>query len=325
MKKWLLGIVGALVVLGLAFVLGPRPEVSDTVRFDPATIGDDVDEWLNLREADVPNLKEGARRRIVWADPATKARTPLAIVYLHGFSATTEEVRPLRDQVAQTLGANLHFARLTGHGRDGRAMATGSANAWLNDTAEALAVGRRIGERVILMSTSTGGTLGTWAAENPKLMEGVAGHVMISPNYEVAAGGAGMLTMPWGRTLVPMIAGAQRSFEAMNDEHGRWWTTQYPTVALIPMQATVERAAAVAVEDIAQPALFVFHPDDTVVKASATEAVAARWGANTGAKASVHRVTSSQDPNNHVIAGRILSPANTEPLAAVIVDWVRAL
>ena len=320
-------IVLALVVLGLAalFYLGPRPQVGDTVTFDAAAIGDDPEAYLAAREAEVANLKEGAQKRIVWADPAAKAKTPLAVVYVHGFSATTEEVRPLPDIVAKELGANLHFARLTGHGRDGAGMADGSADAWLDDVAEAIAIGRRIGDRVILLSASTGGTLTTWAAQLPGMMENVAGQAMISPNFAVVDPNAALLTLPWGRQLLPAVVGAQRSFEAMNEEHGRWWTTSYPTVALIPMQATVERAAKVPVEDIAVPALFIFHPDDKVVRSDVTEQVAARWGKNTGAKVEIERVTQAEDPFNHVIAGRILSPSNTEPLAARIVEWARGL
>ena len=93
------------------------------------------------------DIRPGLQKEIVWADPATKAKTPLAIVYIHGFSASKGEVRPLPDKVAAALGANLFYTRLTGHGQDGAAMANGSVNAWINDYAEAIAIGRAIGDR----------------------------------------------------------------------------------------------------------------------------------------------------------------------------------
>jgi hypothetical protein len=43
------------------------------------------------------------------------------------------------------LGANLYFARLKGHGRSGDAMLEGSVQAWVDDFAEAVAIGRRLG------------------------------------------------------------------------------------------------------------------------------------------------------------------------------------
>ena len=71
------------------------------------------------------DIRPGLQKEIVWANPATKTKTPLAIVYIHGFSASKGEVRPLPDKVASALGANLFFTRLTGHGEDGAAMAEG--------------------------------------------------------------------------------------------------------------------------------------------------------------------------------------------------------
>jgi hypothetical protein len=79
----------------------------------------------------------------------------VAIVYVHGFSASKAEVRPLPDRVAAALHANLFFTRLTGHGQDGTAMAKGSINAWVNNHAEAIAIDRAIGERVVVIGTST--------------------------------------------------------------------------------------------------------------------------------------------------------------------------
>nr|WP_287339345.1 hypothetical protein [Mesorhizobium sp.] len=96
------------------------------------------------------------------------ARTPLSIVY----SASKGEVRPLPDEVADQLDANL-YTRLTGHGQGGAAMADGSVNAWINDYEEALAIGRAIGDKVIVIATSTGGSLAAWAATQPGASEGV--------------------------------------------------------------------------------------------------------------------------------------------------------
>jgi hypothetical protein len=67
----------------------------------------------------------------------------------------------------ESLGANLYFARLKGHGRSGDAMLEGSVQGWIDDFAEAVAIGRRLGERVVIMATSTGASLATSAAAGP--------------------------------------------------------------------------------------------------------------------------------------------------------------
>ena len=42
-------------------------------------------------------------------------------------------------------------------------MADGSVNAWINDYAEAIAIGRAIGDKVVVIGTSTGASLATFA------------------------------------------------------------------------------------------------------------------------------------------------------------------
>ena len=125
-------------VLVIAFLLGPRVAVDTTVTFDPAAIGSDPEAYLARQERSVKSVRPGQEKEIIWADPATKSKTPISIVYVHGFSASKWEVRPLPDKVAAALGANLFYTRLTGHGLRIAPMADVSVNAWVNDCAEAI-------------------------------------------------------------------------------------------------------------------------------------------------------------------------------------------
>ncbi|MEL7228606.1 MAG: alpha/beta fold hydrolase [Pseudomonadota bacterium] len=325
MKKIVKYVLLMLAGLALVLILGPSEEADTTIAFKADSIGDDVDAYLATRESAFADIIPGAQKRVVWADPLGKTKTPYAIVYVHGFSATSEEIRPVPDNVAQALGANLHFARLAGHGRGADPMAEASVNKWMNDVAEALAIGRRIGDKVVVISTSTGGTLMTLAATKPALMRNVVGNVMISPNFAVQAAGADILLLPWARQLIPHAFGEYREWEPKNEEQRKWWSTRYPNVALLPMQAAVSAAGNVAYEELDLPTLFVFHPDDGVVKSDVTEQVAARWGGNSGAEATVQRVAQSDDTSKHVVAGAILDPDNTEPVTNKILDWIKTL
>lgn len=302
-------------------MFGPREPADLTVTFDPASIGEDPDAYLARTEADIPNLRPGDGKEIVWAYPASHAKTPLAIVYIHGFSSSKEEVRPMPDEVARRLGANLFFTRLAGHGRDSAAMREASVNDWINDLAEAIAIGRRIGERVVVISSSTGATLATVGATVPGLMDGVAGLVMMSPNFALLDRYAFVLDMPYARTFGPWFAGASREFTVANPDQAEHWTIRYPTVALLPMGALVRAARRADIEAIAIPAFFLFSPADQIVDPQATEEVAARWRA----PKSVLQVPKTGDAANHILAGRILSPATTDEIAARIADWIEAL
>ncbi|MBZ9810804.1 MULTISPECIES: alpha/beta hydrolase [unclassified Mesorhizobium] len=316
-----LAVLGLVAILALAFVLGPRVPVDTTIRFDPSAIGDDPQAYVARTEAAISGIRDGLEKEIIWANPMVHARTPLSIVYIHGFSASKGELRPLPDEVADQLDANLFFTRLTGHGQDGAAMTQGSVNAWINDYEEALAIGRAIGDKVIVISTSTGGSLAAWAATQPGASDGVAAIAFISPNFGVKASGADILTMRWGKQIAELVAGKERSFMPRNALHEKFWTTSYPLAATLPMQALTELAYGAPVEKAVVPALFIFSDSDSVVRSDRTREIAGRWGAP-------HELVPADDTgdaDNHVIAGDALSPSTTTFLAQRIAVWIEAV
>jgi pimeloyl-ACP methyl ester carboxylesterase len=200
-------------------------------------------------------------------------------------------------------------------------MLDGSVQGWVDDFAEAVAMGRRLGERVVIMATSTGASLATWAATQPALMRDVVGLVQFSPNYGIQASGSGLLTMPWAEQLVRLIVGERRAFETRNELHRQFWTYEYPSAALLPMASLVDLANAVDPGTITLPSLFVYSPLDQVIRPELVRDKASRWG---GPAATVE-VTDSDDPSHHVIAGDALSPSTTERLAARTAEWISGL
>ncbi|TSE02658.1 alpha/beta hydrolase [Mesorhizobium intechi] len=320
-RRIVLAVLALVAVLALAFLFGPRVPVDTTIRFDPSVIGDDPQAYVAKVEAAVPGIRDGLEKEVVWANPMVHGKTPLSIVYIHGFSASKGEVRPLPDDVAELLDANLFYTRLTGHGQDSAAMTQGSVNAWINDYEEALAVGRAIGDKVIVISTSTGGSLAACAATQPGASDGVAAIAFISPNFGVKASGAEILTMPWGKQIAELVIGKERSFVAHNALHQKFWTTKYPVAATLPMQALTELAYGAPVEKAGIPALFIFSDSDRVVRPDRTREIAGRWGA----PHELVPVDDTGDPDNHVIAGDALSPSTTAFLAQRIAVWIEAV
>lgn len=320
-RRVIYGFLLLILALGIGFLLGPRETVDVSVKFDPAKIGNDPDAYLAKTEGEVAGIRDGLQKEIIWAFPNSKAKTKLAIVYVHGFSASKGEIRPVPDEAAAALGANLFYTRLTGHGQNGPAMAVATVNDWVNDYAEAMAIGRIIGEKVVVIATSTGAGLATWAATQPNLSENVAGMVLVSPNYGVQASGSFLLTMPWGRQLANIIVGPEREFTPVNELHGKFWTPKYPTGAVLPMAAQTKLARDVQVEEIKIPALFIFADTDKVVRSDLTRERIARWGAKTRTLI----IEKPDDPYQHVVAGEALSPNKTEEAAAAITGFARSL
>lgn len=325
--------VSVLKWLGLAFLLvwgvvallgwiGPTEPADLTVApvdVPPAT---DLDAWLNTREATVPNLRDNAHKRVVWAaEPGVQ--TPLAVVYLHGFSASPEEIRPVPDLVAQALGANLYFTRLAGHGADSAAMMQGSVQAWMSDLTEAIAIGRRLGQRVVVIGTSTGATLAAAAAAEPALNQDLAGVVLIAPNFRVKGFGGHVMEWPFARIWGPWVVGVEHRFDPENPGHAANWTTIYPSSVLAALGALTHAVRGLDFAAVTVPALFVVSNSDQVVDTQTARRIAARWG---GPSALVPvTMGPNDDPSGHVLAGDILSPRLTAPMVERIVAWVRGL
>ena len=308
-----------IVLFGAAWIFGPRTAVDTTIRFDAKVIGDDLDVYLEQAEARVAGIQPNQHKEIVWADPETKVKTPVAIIYIHGFSASPSEMRPLPDIVAKNLGANLFLTRLFGHGTTTNAMVDVSINAWVNDFAEALAIGERLGDKVVIMGTSTGGALTTWAIAQPAFRDRVAAVILCSPNYGVKAFGSSLLTLPFARQLAHLVMGETRSFEPGTDLQRLYWTTTYPVDAILPMAETVRLAVDAPIDQVTTPALFLISPEDTVVDPAITRRLAARWGA-------AHKlieIGGVEDPSKHVLAGDAMSPSTTTPIAKLATDWLR--
>ena len=142
--KWLGRVLLALGV-GVAglWVFGPYEPADLTARFEPDAFGGDLDAYFATQEVRFDDLTPGVEKRVVRAG-ATGEKTPLSVVYLHGFSATSEEIRPVPDRVAAGLGANLVFTRLTGHGRPGAALARATVADWMAETAGLSATSGRL-------------------------------------------------------------------------------------------------------------------------------------------------------------------------------------
>lgn len=308
--------------MGVLFWLGPYEPAPLAVRFEESALGNDVDAYLERVESRVPGIRPGAEKRVLWAFP-DKRETPLALVYLHGFSASSAEIQPVPDRIAARLGANLVLTRLTGHGRDGAAMGDATVARWMHDTAEALAIARSIGERVVVIGTSTGGTLAVAAASDPQMSRHVAGLILVSPNFGVNSPLAPLLTFPAARIWLPLVAGEERPLEPRSDLQANFWTTRYPVTALLPMAALVQVVGDLDLSQIEVPALFWFSLDDQVVRPDRTEAAAERWGG----PITLRTVTMGpgDDPNSHVLTGEALSPGQTDIAIEEMTAWIGAL
>lgn len=312
-------VIAIIGLAGAAFVTAPAPLQNLQ---PPVTVGDDLDRWLAAREEIVQGLTPlvpDTAKRIRWAADGLRVPTDYAVVYIHGFSATRQELAPVPELVATQLGANLFETRLTGHGLQENALHEVKAEDWLADAAEALAIGAAIGEEIIVIATSTGATLALSMAGRNE-MANVAAIVMISPNFALRDSNAELLTRTGGPQFARLALGETRTWVPLNERQARFWSTSYPTNALIEMMRLVQYTRDRLPLSLDADLLTLYSPNDGVVDAAATVAALKSIEATRNVLVEVH---DSADPAQHVLIGDILSPHNTSAAVAEIVAFLK--
>jgi len=273
-----------------------------------------LDKYLHHRESRFSNIRENCAKKIIWHGGKIE-RTGLAIVYIHGFSASCMETWPLCDRLAESLGANLFYTRLTGHGQDGPAMGEARVEDWLADGVEAVAIGSRIGEKVILVGTSTGGTLATWLVAQPSMAPLIHSLILLSPNYFPKNPLAAAALWPPGLRLLEAFFGGWQSFSVANARHAIYWTVRYPVRAITTMMRLVLRAWQTDLKNAAMPVLMMVNPWDRVI--NVTLAVK-RFRDFSSTRKKLVFFHGNRDLGRHVLAGDILSPDTTAKALAII-------
>ena len=299
-----------------------KEKVNFNSEFKKNAIGKNVNNYLYNQESKIKNIKPGVKKRIIWFGKENK-KTPLSIIYIHGFSASSEEIRPFPDLIAQNLKANLFFTRLKGHGRDSIAMSEASIKHWIDDLHEAIEIGSRIGEKVIVISTSTGGTLSSVAALDKNLSKDILSFIFISPNFGINHKLAILLTWPLAKFWLRIFIGNTNKTKPRNELNAKFWTLEYPNNTLIPMAKLVHKINTENFKNVNIPALFYFSLDDKVVKPGKTIEFISNWGGKT--KSINVNMTKLDDKHSHVIVGDIISPSQTKIAVNKTLKWIQEI
>ena len=279
----------------------------------------ELDGYLKRTESEVRALRTGCEKKIVWAgESGVKSQT--SIVFIHGFSASRFEIYPAIDLIAAELSANVYFTRLRGHGQDGRALADATYEQLLDDTMDAIEIGKSIGDNVVLIGCSTGCSLIHIALEQD---HNIKAAIYISPNFGPKPLMGHSLRLPGAKFIVPLVFGKKHSFITKNAKHARCWTTSYPTMALFTIKKTVLAAHQVDHRAIKVPIMMWFSDEDKVVNAKWTRRIASIMGDNV----TLHNpsLTEQDDTSCHGIVGDILSPSQTSGAVDKLLNWLNQI
>ena len=111
-------------------------------------------------------------------------------------------------------------------------------------------------------------------------------------------------------------------FEPKNEAQAYYWTTEYPSCALIPMVQLIQRVRDTALPHITTPVLVLYSSQDQIVDAMAIEKQFKRIPASVK-KIKEIKIAKGNQP--HVIAGDILSPETTQRVFREILSFIDGL
>ena len=160
-KVFIILLIGAVLLL-VVYWMGPRPSsLSLNTGLPSISIApEQSDEFIREKESVVAHIKPDNEAQIIWADSLHKNKTEYCIVYLHGFSASQGEGIPVHKNIAKKFGCNLYLPRLYAHGlTEKEPLLEFTEEKYLESAKEAIAFGKNLGQKILLMGTSTGGTL----------------------------------------------------------------------------------------------------------------------------------------------------------------------
>ncbi len=302
-------ILYALGILVIVYLLGPRPDTPKYLTAMPLVPSTgELEQFIAAGES-LHKLRPDNEARIVWANDSIKQKTEYAVIYLHGFSASQEEGNPTHRNIAKKFGCNLYLSRLAEHGIDTtEELINLTADNYWETAKQALAIGKQLGNKVILMGTSTGGTLALQlAATYP---DDVAALVLYSPNIAINDANAWIMNDHWGVQIARLIKGSK--YNVADDErpiYKQYWNKVYRLEAVAALEQILETTMhKETFSKVKQPVLLLYyykdeqHQDD-VVKVSALRKMFSQLSTDTTQR----RAIALPNTGNHVMGSHLKS------------------
>lgn len=237
-KKILKYLVLILLFLIVIYILGPKVDAPNLSSKLPLITENLIE--INksvLKENENESIREGNQSRIIWQD-SIPTKTEYSVVYLHGFSASPVENESLYSSFSKRYKTNLYAPRLFKHGlKDKEPLLGFTGEGYLESSKKALAIGKKMGEKVILICTSTGATAGLYlAAHHPE----IAALILISPNIDIYDSTSNLITKPWGKQLLKTVMGSNyQTWEPPNGAD-KYWYGKYRIEAIIELKAFIQ-------------------------------------------------------------------------------------
>lgn len=296
----------------------------------PTSLPDDataLEEIISIHENAAEPLKGDARARIIWQDEQKKEKTAYSIVYLHGFKGSQAEGYPTHQTIANMLGCNLYLARLSRHGLKRKENFSNlSSKKLLQSAVDACRVGEKIGEKVIVMGTSTGASLALYTAAVESTLP-ISTLVLYSPLVHLYGINSLLFENPIGRSFLRLIPGKDYTLgsDPFSPKEEAIWYSSYCLNGALALGETIQKIMRPSVFSKVQCPVFAGYyyknaaHHDRVVSTPAIKRMMKRLGT----PPSKQMLTNFSGAESHVIANSLLSHAVNEVIEQTAVFLTR--
>lgn len=225
-----------IIVILIIYLLGPKPEdfTLDTNKLP--TIQDEVS--YVQKDINTAYLRKDNEAKLIYHS-TDSSKTEFVFLYIHGFSASEKEGAPINRNIPEIFNSNAFLTRLVGHGINYPHSLEdyNVADSW-ESAKVSLAIAKKMGEKVIIIGTSTGCTYGLMLASYfPKDVHAV---INLSPNLRINSPFAGLLNNPWGKEIAGLVYGENRHIRHENATVGQYWDSTYTVNAMVQLQDLLE-------------------------------------------------------------------------------------
>ncbi len=272
-----------------------------------------LDTYLAERESTY-KLKEGTEAKIIWHSQDGPSQTEYAIVYLHGFRASHPEGDPVHRTIAEKFGYNLFLSRMQEHGIEAQyPLLDLTVEKLLQSARFAFEIGKRIGKKVIVMGTSTGGSLALWLASQPAFAKHISSLVLYSPLIRFHGIKEHLLTNAATRSLLQLVPGKKYLIKTkgMTYAEERIWNRNYALQGALQLGSFIQKYMNDSLfRKVDLPTFIGYYyknrkQQDTVVSVSAIKKMAEILDSRT----ELAQTMNFTEAKSHVICSSLLSNA----------------
>ncbi len=210
---------------------------------------------------------------------------------------------------------NAYLPRLAGHGLMNEEPLLEMTPCRLYDSAkDALVIAHKLGQKVVIMATSTGCTLALMlAADYPELVDGL---ILYSPNIKIKNPMAPLLSGPWGLQISRVIHGGKYAVSKApaDSDECKYWYCRYRVEAQVYLQQLLDmRMNRKEFQKVFQPVFLGYYYKDEKHQDETIEVKAAlKMFGELGTPASEKVRVAFPDAGAHVIACELTSESLAE-------------